>query len=376
MRIVEAKQSTSLEKQHFVFLDGLRGVAALAVALLHASLIFKLRLRPAHAYLAVDFFFCLSGFVVAYAYDDRLRSVMNASQFLKRRLIRLYPMIFIGVILGYFSTIAILGMQGRFNLADDTLLLFAALVMLPLGVLFHHQAFPLNNPLWSLFFELIANFVYAIHQHFSRSSIFALKTALIFAAAILILVAWHFKTVQTMGFSNSLTFLGGFVRTFYPFLAGIVIYRFSLFNHGVPMPPLLIGAALIAVMFLPIATDTTWLYDCVAIIVLFPAIVIFGAATTDNLYVSGFWKLLGKLSYPFYVVHLPVLKTVFLVCVYAKVIQTMPYLSASLGLIAAVSVSYLCLRFYDEPTREWLSNHGKRRRLQVPQGDVKDFHST
>src|SRR5436305_14358338 len=52
-----------------------------------------------HGYLAVDFFFLLSGFVVAYAYDDRWGK-MTQWEFYKRRLIRLQPMVIMGSLIG------------------------------------------------------------------------------------------------------------------------------------------------------------------------------------------------------------------------------------------------------------------------------------
>ena len=52
-----------------------------------------------HGYLAVDFFFMLSGFVIGYAYDDRWNR-MSIGTFFKRRVIRLHPMVIMGSIIG------------------------------------------------------------------------------------------------------------------------------------------------------------------------------------------------------------------------------------------------------------------------------------
>lgn len=94
-------------KQHFEILDGLRGVAAVAVVVFH----FMEFVTPsyhdnfiAHGFLAVDFFFCLSGFVVAYAYDNRLEK-LGVVQFLKLRLIRLHPLVLIGAAFGLLAFI-------------------------------------------------------------------------------------------------------------------------------------------------------------------------------------------------------------------------------------------------------------------------------
>src|SRR5476651_1716285 len=89
-------------KKHYEILDGLRGVASILVVCFHlfenlCSDRFHQIIN--HGYLAVDFFFLLSGFVVAYAYDDRWAK-MTQWDFYKRRLIRLQPMVIMGSIIG------------------------------------------------------------------------------------------------------------------------------------------------------------------------------------------------------------------------------------------------------------------------------------
>jgi peptidoglycan/LPS O-acetylase OafA/YrhL len=102
--------ATAPAKSHYVILDGLRGVAALMVVVFH---LFEAHAGGDpqkqiinHGYLAVDFFFLLSGFVVAYAYDDRWGG-MSVGRSYKRRLVRLQPMIIIGTLIGA----ALLGFQ-------------------------------------------------------------------------------------------------------------------------------------------------------------------------------------------------------------------------------------------------------------------------
>ena len=102
-----------LSKPHFPVLDGLRGVASIMVIIFH---LFEplstghLDQIVNHGYLAVDFFFLLSGFVVGYAYDERW-GTMRFMDFAKLRLIRLQPMVIMGMIFGaacfYFQDSAI-----------------------------------------------------------------------------------------------------------------------------------------------------------------------------------------------------------------------------------------------------------------------------
>ena len=90
----------SSERQHFATLDGLRGIAAIVVVIFHDLSPFDLDSLIPHAPLAVDFFFCLSGFVVAYAYEKRLLGTMSFADFVAVRIIRLYPLILAGLLLG------------------------------------------------------------------------------------------------------------------------------------------------------------------------------------------------------------------------------------------------------------------------------------
>ena len=103
--MLEAQISTAAfadTKKHYNILDGLRGVAAITVVWFHIFEAFAtshVDQRINHGYLAVDFFFILSGFVVGYAYDDRWGK-MGIKEFLKRRVIRLHPMVVMGAVIG------------------------------------------------------------------------------------------------------------------------------------------------------------------------------------------------------------------------------------------------------------------------------------
>ena len=92
-------------KAHFEILDGLRGLAAIAVVIFHfMEWVYSDFSQNfiAHGFLAVDFFFCLSGFVIGYAYDERIGKI-SVIAFLKLRLIRLHPLVIIGSVLGLLT---------------------------------------------------------------------------------------------------------------------------------------------------------------------------------------------------------------------------------------------------------------------------------
>lgn len=173
MRNITSSASFADSKPHYEILDGLRGVAALLVIWYHVFEGFAtspVDQRFNHGYLAVDFFFVLSGFVVGYAYDDRWKR-MRLGDFFKRRLIRLHPMLVMGVLLGALSFMV----QGSVKwdgtpvaLSDVMLATLLGLFLIPAlpgsapEVRGNGEMFPLNGPSWSLFFEYIGNVLYAL----------------------------------------------------------------------------------------------------------------------------------------------------------------------------------------------------------------------
>ena len=105
MQKISSSASFADSKPHYDLLDGLRGVAALLVVWYHVYEGYAFAGGTSietinHGYLAVDFFFILSGFVIGYAYDDRWGKTLTVKNFFKRRLVRLHPMVVLGAVLG------------------------------------------------------------------------------------------------------------------------------------------------------------------------------------------------------------------------------------------------------------------------------------
>ena len=157
-------------KPRYEILDGLRGVAAMIVVAFH---LFETYSKgPAyqvlnHGYLAVDFFFILSGFVIGYAYDDRWKK-MTVTEFLKRRLIRLHPMVVIGAVIGavmfYFQGCSVWDVtKVTVPMLLAATLMNACLIPASPGTEIRGlgEMYPLNGPSWSLFFEYAGNILYA-----------------------------------------------------------------------------------------------------------------------------------------------------------------------------------------------------------------------
>ena len=183
-------------KSHYEILDGLRGVASILVVIFHVFETYsgdRFHQFINHGYLAVDFFFVLSGFVVAYAYDDRWGK-MTQWDFYKRRLIRLQPMVIIGTLIGaalfYFQACPAFPLIAGTPVWQMLLVMLVGFTMLPLPISMDIRGWtemhPLNGPAWSLFFEYIANILYGlIVRRFSKllSSVFVILAVLILHAA-------------------------------------------------------------------------------------------------------------------------------------------------------------------------------------------------
>ena len=362
-------------KPHYDLLDGLRGVAALTVVCFHlfeAYATSHLDQRINHGYLSVDFFFILSGFVVGYAYDDRWTK-MTVREFLTRRLVRLQPMVVIGALIGavMFYT------QGcpvwDVSAVPVAMLLVATLMnafMIPAtpgaeirGV---GEMYPLNGPAWSLFFEYIGNVLYALFIR--RLSTRAL--AVLVAAAGCGLAAfsvWGPLGDICVGFSlTGENIVGGSLRLLFAFPAGLLLSR--VFRPVRVRGAFWIGTmAVVALASVPRigGSEHLWMngvYDALCAVVLFPLIVWIGASgkTTDRV-TSRICKFLGDISYPLYMVHYP-----FIYLYYAWVKnenltfgQSLPGAAALVA--GSVALAWLCLRFYDEPVRRFLSKRLLRR---------------
>lgn len=363
-------------KPRYELLDGLRGVAAVLVILYHFGEGFAtspVDQMMNHGYLAVDFFFVLSGFVIGYAYDGRWSRGMTAGRFMLRRVIRLHPMVVLSVLLGALAYL----LQGSVQWDGTPVPLPHLLLALLLGLFLipvlpgmsaevrgNGEMFPLNGPSWSLFFEYIGSLLYAIILHRLSKKALTAVTALSgigLAAVILgnVSGAYHVGVGWSAG---GLGFLGGFFRLSFSFSAGLLMSR--CFRKVRVRGAFWICAAAIAlILSCPYVTADggvsvlNGVYDCVCTLFLFPAIVYIGAcgATTDR-FSTNTCEFLGQLSYPVYIIHYPVMYLF-----YAWVWNNGITLGEALPICAALFVgiifmAWLALRFYDTPLRRYLSS--------------------
>lgn len=373
-------------KPRYEILDGLRGVAATLVVAYHLLETYYGGGpdQPInHGYLAVDFFFALSGFVIGYAYDDRWKQ-MSTWAFIKRRLIRLHPMVIFGTLFG--ALMFYFGSCSEFPLINDTpwwmvvLVMLWCFTMIPLPASMDIRGWaetnPLNGPAWTLQWEYLANILYAlVFRHLSKV---ALGVCVLFFAAMTIVLCFD---IDIFGFLAdrsyaSYTVIGGwcttpdqlqigFTRLLYPFFCGLLLSRMGWMikvRGGFWWCSLLI-VVLLGMPWMGLGTEgvsrwTNGLYEAVCILLMVPLIVAIGAGSS----VKGgnseaINRFLGDISFPIYITHFPL--------VYMQKSWVESHKDAPLGthIFVAVSIfflavgfAYAALKLYDLPVREWLKN--------------------
>lgn len=376
------KQDTKTKdsKPHYALLDGLRGVAALLVVWYHVFEGFQFAgNKPVidfinHGYLAVDFFFILSGFVVGYAYDSRWGKTLTLGGFFRRRLIRLQPMVIMGAVIGAASFL-ISGME-RWDGTHATLwltflafvcgcLMLPALPGMPREVRGNGEMFPLNGPCWSLFFEYIGNIVYALLIRRLSTRLLA-----VLSFALCCALAWFAVTDQSgygsigVGWTVDRTnILGGMLRMLCPFTMGVLMSRlFKPLRQA--RGAFWTSAALLLIIFhVPYiysdgALSLNGMFEAACIIAVFPLVVWYAASgKTTDIASTRICRFLGDISYPLYIVHYPLMYAFYMWLIKTRqytLYETWPAALAAVS--ASIILAWLCLKLYDMPIRKWLRN--------------------
>ena len=350
----------------FALLDGLRGIAAILVAIRHAPNLFGIQPGTVETHLSVDLFFVLSGFVLAHAYDARVRDGLSAVGFLRIRVIRLYPLYGLGLTL----TVAVallsfaVGQGPGFSLSALATSTLCAALMLPTPPALSTAPaaiFPLNFPSWSIFFELVANmaFFYGLSALSPRR--LAAFVALAFAG--LCAVALHAGDLDTGYEWHDVQ--SGLIRVMFAFPVGVLLYRRWIARPRDAAGGLLGGNAgalgclgvLTGLLVLPVPMAAKSFYDLAVAAFAFPVLVTVAAAITPGPRLRTFCLKAGAVSYPLYILHAPCVAWV------EAIARRMPGLSERIAapwagvifLACLVAACLVLVRVFDTPTRRWLS---------------------
>ncbi|WP_283806654.1 acyltransferase family protein [Bradyrhizobium guangdongense] len=348
----------------FVALDGLRGVAAIMVALRHAPFLWEGAPGPTgwmrNGYLAVDLFFVLSGFVLEHAYRKRFLQGMPVRSFMLARVQRLYPLYALAFILSLPFLLGQLA-DGVPDSVQRTLGLLCSALMLPTPNAAYPDAdlYPFNFAAWSLLFELAANLLFAVFgARLGTKSLIRLVSGFAVALVVCAAMGWLGFGIEVGkrgvlgGGPTWETFGAGVIRVGFSFFAGVLLYRF---HETARLQPARSGFALgafalvIAILAVGFPRDLDLALSLVSVLVVFPlAIMICARFDPPKGALASIMQTLGLLSYGIYVLQVVTFHAVE-VCALQLGIQ-----SALVGLVAipiVAAVAYAATVFVDVPVR-------------------------
>ncbi|MAF01608.1 MULTISPECIES: acyltransferase [unclassified Herbaspirillum] len=339
------------KKDHFLTLDGFRGIAAILVVLRHTTPFFGN--NPFFSsYLAVDLFFLLSGVVLCRSYESRLLNGMRLGAFLRIRLLRLYPLYFLGICIGLIAASDWAASHKAFVSATA----ICSFLLLP--SLFNKVLFPLNEPAWSLSAELIVNLLYAwkIRCLSNRVLLSIMAVCMLCLAAFAVISPAHGFDA---GFMRN-TYYVSFLRVGFSFAAGVVLYRWYATRAGGIMFSnrnaflSLVGVALLLCATFP--RGMLPVYDALAVAIGFPALVYVGMRFQPTGLLALLCEFLGVVSYPVYIIHSPLAENIrhLFPSVTGRGVESYAPLGGVIILVFLILLAWLLHHFYDEPVRNAL----------------------
>jgi peptidoglycan/LPS O-acetylase OafA/YrhL len=340
------------QNARFVVLDGLRGMAAFAVVTVHTrSPTWQALLS--NAPLAVDFFFALSGFVIAHAYLEDFRRGLSAFEFVRARCVRFWPMLLAAYAMVVIGHVLLSASTGKFLYPLDHYLpsLALGLAFLPVPPSLSpdfRTGFPLVGPSYTLFLELSANLAFAlIVARLTRSLHAAIVVAL---GGLLIWSASAYGTV-ILGWGWH-GFIGALPRVGFSFFAGALVYDFWRKWHPPSLPAWVSFTLLLAVFTTPASGA---FYELVAVLAVFPALLLFSAGARATGRFEWACLNVGTYSYGFYILHQPVIR--YVETTISRLGVTPEDVDVWLVLLAVVTtaaVTVFLTRFYERPFRAFL----------------------
>ena len=392
-----AKENVYLaSKPRYEILDGLRGVAALMVVVFHCFEtyvpVFKTQIVN-HGYLAVDFFFVLSGFVIGYAYDDRWDK-MTTWGFFKRRLTRLHPMVIAGTLVGaalFFFSSGYFPKTLEVEAWKFALCFVMGLLILPcpnsLDIRGWGELNSFNGPQWTLTFEYIGNILYALILRRLPKIVLAILCVCCAFFTLDLTLGWdvfglfpdgpQYTVIGGWSLTSQQIYIG-FTRLLYPFLCGLLISRILPGHRSESNPsgsPIHLrggfwwcSLALVAVFSIPCIGGhygvPDGIFQAACILLLFPLIVLTGAGsvTTDKKS-TAVCKWLGDISYPIYITHYPIMYMQMGWVADHPDAPVWIHVMVNLGVIfMSIILAWGLLKAYDLPVRQWLTENWLKRK--------------
>ncbi len=359
-------------RRRYETLDFLRGVAAVCVVLFHFSTRLDLHGAFDHGYLAVDFFFILSGFIVERVYGPSLSSrSLTVKDFAEIRVIRVLPLVALGTVIAAVIDIA---RSGEFDmsqhLADIAVTALLGFLLLPIfwSTTLEKTTYPLNGPVWSLFLEMNVNI---LHAALSRIRNVRVVWICIVAASLCVMVygTQHRDNIHVGTFPEN--FLLGFARVLLSYPIGILIAQSKIEIAG--PSKWLQGAVLVAILAVPALPGSDGLlFDFCAVLIVFPLIIVLAAGRSAVEEHSALSEWSGNISFPLYAIHYPLVRAVAVVARQLALPLALNIGVVISGLVGFLILSSLAYRFYDVPVRRWLTRLARRSRRQATPSNGRD----
>lgn len=365
--LIGAEQAPTSNHRGFLAIEAYRGIAAIAVAVFHGSAFFG-PATPAHAYLAVDFFFMLSGIVMAHSYDARfLANRRFWTVFIKLRIIRLYPVIIAATLFAAMVHFAILSAHSAATPFTDLAQLGRASLLTALLIpqlWSSDNYYPLNGPFWSLMFELIVNIAFALGWRSLRGVGLYL---VIGTSAVLLIFLLTNDGGFGDGFHQRYALLAA-ARTSFGFFVGVAIARLRSGSLTVSNQAVISGVLLLFAIFWQ-SRDVGHPADRIVVLLVLPAIAWFATRFEPSGPMTSVSRFLGKISYPLYAFNLPAVLAAAAAFKLSGLKSVVPGWAFGLFFIASSLVAARVIdRYFDEPVRRRLTSRWARRQHHVPSG--------
>ena len=355
-------------KQHFLCLDALRGLAALMIVLCHTTA-FSGRVFP-EGYLAVDLFFALSGVVIPYAYDARLKGGLSLGRFMLMRYVRLWPLYILGSALLIVAVGLGFSEDGSVSAQPYGISALLAFFMLPNVTVWGGHLYPFNYVAWSLFFELAVNLAYPGFLRILKTR-GMLAVMLIAAAGMGVCIAASAThSLQEAGWNFDAFMAGGLCRAVYSFCAGILLYRFfSRREEGAVITGNNASFVLLAILWILLivlasgpGTAVRPFFDFLAAAFIMPGIVFLALYVEPVGWGARLCAFMGARSYAVYALHMPLkmlLRKFLEEGLGVSLAAHRPELEYGfLGVV--LGLCWAADRFYDLPLRRFLLEKVKR----------------
>ncbi|MEZ5939079.1 MAG: acyltransferase [Hyphomonadaceae bacterium] len=347
----------------YVLMDGMRGVGAFVVLIGH-TMAFWANIPVGAAYVVVDFFFILSGFIIAYSYEPRLAKGLGIGDFMHQRVVRLFPIYVLGVITTFvvLAALAVQSATPESRLSQLVAELAPELFMLPAPVTHDGLLYPLNMPAWTLLFEMIVNLVFVLIWRW-------LSTPVLIALLLALALALGYHVFLTDGVDKGQNWdelLGGLLRAGFGFFGGVLIYRLSGRPKGPTTRRSWLSFVFLAIIPLMYFVEVPPKYLPISDIAL---VMVFGlafVALSQRYHPSKRWWALfawgGRVSYPIYALHFTAVELATrMAWKWPELTSTYRPLGGVAILIAVTLWAHLAEKYYDRPLRRWWMSKLKKK---------------